>query len=466
MGVRGRDGENVAETVEGDLILDGVDELAGDLVAGEGPVDLDGPESWDDLLLGVDPLRLLVAEVEGALEAEAGGALLSVVGWREYVVSYGELWNHDGHVLAVWPIEDARRVWEGLAVCVGMPVGGHERHLDLQAGSYVAVEQEALFLLVRLVEDDEAATGLERCRRCGWRRVDLLGETCPLAEVACSVEVGHTGGMVAVGGALAVAYDEVAVLLVEVSDVEEVEEAAQEVEVLWTLVIGDPSVAEALKEEGDEVHLAVGAGVFGASPAEAVFANHVRKEFDVLFREGAEGRELALAKAWVAVKLEGLASEDESHHAVEREGSADAFVADVVEIAVGAGFFDAGEEALDEATGFVLLGKSKGEAANSLGDVERLPVVVVVAAVEQETVEVFACLVYKAFPHGIAFLGWSEGEQCERGVCESVFLWRITEGLRCDAARGEVDEILAVKLGFSSGAVEFANSERGMAGLV
>ena len=48
--------EYVAEAIESDLVLHCVDELAGDLVAGESPIGLHGTETWDDLLFSVDPL--------------------------------------------------------------------------------------------------------------------------------------------------------------------------------------------------------------------------------------------------------------------------------------------------------------------------------------------------------------------------------------------------------------------------
>src|SRR5690606_26024335 len=95
--------------------------------------------------------------------------------------------------------------------------------------------------------------------------------------------------------------------------------------------------------------------VLREGPAQAVLADEVGQELDVLLREGAQGRELALAQAGVAVQLERLADEHEGHDAVEREGAADALVGHVVEEARRAGLLDALEEALDQAAGLVLL---------------------------------------------------------------------------------------------------------------
>jgi hypothetical protein len=75
-----RDHEDVAELVERDLLLHRVGELAADLAAREGPLDLHAAEVLDDLLLGRDEVGLLVAEEEAVAQAEAGDAVLAVEG--------------------------------------------------------------------------------------------------------------------------------------------------------------------------------------------------------------------------------------------------------------------------------------------------------------------------------------------------------------------------------------------------
>jgi len=70
-----------------------------------------------------------------------------------------------------------------------------------------------------------------------------------------------------VGGALGVTQIEEAMILIQIGLVEEHEQAAEDVEVLDLLVIGDPAVAQALQDEADAVHLAVSAGGAAERPA-------------------------------------------------------------------------------------------------------------------------------------------------------------------------------------------------------
>ena len=101
-------------------------------------------------------------------------------------------------------------------------------------------------------------------------------------------------------------------LLVEVGLVEKEEQPAQDVEILVLLVVGDPAVAQALQDEADAVHLAVGAGGAAEGPAETVGADEVGHHLDVFLGVGAEGGELAIAHAAVGVELQRGADEHEA----------------------------------------------------------------------------------------------------------------------------------------------------------
>eukprot|EP01136_Pigoraptor_vietnamica_P032461 Opistho-1_new@94331 len=346
--VRGADDQGQAELVELHLVFDRVGELGRDLAAGERPLDLHAAEALDDLLLGVDQLGLFVAEVERILEAEAGDALLAVEGREGDILAEGELRGHHGQVEIIRPVEDAGAVREREVVRRAVGAGADERQLDLQAGLGVAVEEQALLLAVALVEDDKAAAGAHGVGLHVVRHLHGLREAGPLAEVAGGVEVGHARRVRGVGRALTVADVEEAVLLVQVGVEEIVEQAAQDIELLVLLVVGDPAVAEALEDERDAVHLAVGTGGAAVGPALAVRADEVGHHLDVFLGVGAEGGQLALAQGGVGVELQGRAGEDEGHHAVEVEVAADALL-DVVEEAGRAGLLDALGEALDEA---------------------------------------------------------------------------------------------------------------------
>src|SRR5690606_27086856 len=129
---------------------------------------------------------------------------------------------------------------------------------------------------------------------------------------------------------------EITVFLVEIRAVEKQEEAAKDVEILDLLVVGNPAVAQALENQADAVHLAVGAAGAPERPAEAVGADEVGHHLDVFLGVGAERGELAVAHAAVGVELEGGAGEDERQHAVEIEITAEA-AGGVVEEASRAG---------------------------------------------------------------------------------------------------------------------------------
>ncbi|MCU0793545.1 MAG: hypothetical protein MUE42_12010 [Opitutaceae bacterium] len=464
--VGGGDGDLVAEFIEGDLLFDGVGVFAGDGGTGEVPLHLDRAKALLEFFLGVDQLGLFVAEEEAVAQAETGDGVATVERGNGDLIAEGELGREDGGVDVVGPVEDAGRVGEGQGVGGDVGPGAHEGNLGVEAGLGVLVEEEALLLAGVFVEDDKTTDGAGGLALGGGHgQADGLGEARPLAEVAGGVEVGHARGVVRVGGALGVAEIEEAVLLVEVGLIEENEEAAEEVEILGLVGVGDPAVAQTLKHEGDAVHLTVNAGGATEGPAEAIGADEVGHHLDVFLGVGAEGGELAVAHAGVGVELERGADEHEAHHAIEVEVAADAG-GGVVKEAGGAGGVNPIHHALDEAGGLVLLREAEGEAGDSLGDVECLPVVVVVGAVEEGLVDALAGLVHEAFPDRVALLGGAEAEEAEGGVGEAVFRRGLGEHLGGDATGGEVDQVVALERGLAGGAVVFAEGEGDVAGLV
>ena len=266
-------------------------------------------------------------------------------------------------------------------------------------------------------------------------------------------------------GALFVAEVEEAMLLVEVGLVKEEEEAAEDVVVLDLLVVGDPAVAEALEDEADAMHLAVGAGGAAKGPAEPVRTDEVGHRLDVFLGVGAERGQLAVAHAAVGVELQGGADEHEGHHAVEVEVAAKAG-GGVVEEAGGAGLADALDHPFDQTGGLVLFGEAEAEAGDGFGDVEGLPMVVVVAAVEQLLVEALLGLLDEAFPDGVAFLGGAEAEEAEGGVGQAVLGGRLGEHLGRDGAGREVEEVVTGQGTFAGGTVVFAQGEGDVARFV
>ena len=381
--VRRRDREAVAELVERDLLAHGIGEFDANLVAGEGPLDLHAAETLHELLLEVDQLGLFVAEIETVAEAEPRDAVLAVERWQGHLITERQLREHDRGVDIVRPVEDAGTVRERQRVAGNGRTGADQRDLQVQAGLAVAVEKQSLLLAVRLVEDHEAAGGPGRLglRRSG-RHLHRLGETRPLAEIARGVEVRHPRRMMRVRRALVITEIEEAMFLVEIGLVEEHEQPPENVVVFDLLIIGDPAVAQALQDQTDQVHLAIGASGASEGPAKSVVADQIRSHLDVLLGVGAQGRQLPIAHAAVRVQLQRRADEHERHHPVQIEVAAETGRR-VVEESRRARLVDPVDHALDEPRGFVLLREPETETGHRLGDIERLPVIIVIAAVQE-----------------------------------------------------------------------------------
>ena len=80
----------------------------------------------------------------------------------------------------------------------------------------------------------------------------------------------------------------------------------------------------------------------------------------------------------------------------------------VVAEAAGTVLLNTLHELIDQFSRLVLLGESKAETGNGLGDVERLKVVVVIGAGKKSLIELLAGRVEKALPNFIAFFGGTE----------------------------------------------------------
>ena len=66
----------------------------------------------------------------------------------------------------------------------------------------------------------------------------------------------------------------------------------------------------------------------------------------------------------------------------------------------------------------------------------------------------------------VALLGRTEAQEAEGGVGEAVFGGRLGEHLRGDAARGEVDDVVALEGRLAGGAKILAEGEGDVAGFV
>ena len=170
-----------------------------------------------------------------------------------------------------------------------MRTGGDQRQDHVQARGWILIREEALFLARRLVVGEEAADRQAAGRlEHVHRTTDGLGEPGPLRKVTGGVEVGHAGGVARDGVALAVADDDGAVLGVEERREEMGVQAAHKVAGQRLLVDRHPAVPQGLEQQGDAVHLAVGADAAAVAPAEPVFADGVHDHPEVLLGEAAE----------------------------------------------------------------------------------------------------------------------------------------------------------------------------------
>jgi hypothetical protein len=112
-----------------------------------------------------------------------------------------------------------------------------------------------------------------------------------------------------VRGSFAVTDYQVAMFLIQESDEEEIEKAAQDIEIPVSLVLWNPVVAKGLEQQADAMHLPVGTGMTAERPSEAILPNQIWQQFDVLFRKSAQAGQLSIAEALVRMELQGLADE-------------------------------------------------------------------------------------------------------------------------------------------------------------
>ena len=189
--------------------------------------------------------------------------------------------------------------------------------MDIEPAFRVLVDENPVFFAVVFIKNDEAPNGLCGCSFCIHGATNRASKTSPLAKVASRIKVCHAGGVIVSGGALGIADDKEAVLLVQICGEEKGKEAAKNIKVKWFLFFADPSVAHCLKDERDAVHLAVSANAFAVGPAEAVCTDNVREHAEILLGAGAQRGELAVAQVHIGVQLKRLANENDREDAVD-----------------------------------------------------------------------------------------------------------------------------------------------------
>src|SRR5262245_27229956 len=133
------------------------------------------------------------------------------------------------------------------------------------------------------------------------------------------------------------------------------------------------------------MHLAVRPSRASKRPPESVVSDEVRHHLDIFFGVRAQRGKLAVPDPTIRVQLQGRAREYKRHYTVQIEIAAEAR-GGVVEKPGRARLIDAIHHPLDEARGFILFRKAQAETGHGLRDIEGLPVVVVVAAMQKRLV--------------------------------------------------------------------------------
>ena len=103
--------------------------------------------------------------------------------------------------------------------------------------------------------------------------------------------------------ALEIADHEDAVFLIEVGEEEILEEAAQDIEILWALFVGNPTVAQGLEDQGNAVHLPIGTDAAAKGPARPSARTMSGRSLIYFSADGAQARQLAFAQVDVAVAV-------------------------------------------------------------------------------------------------------------------------------------------------------------------
>ena len=466
------DREDQAEFLEHDGGLGGQGVTGDDTSAVEFPVDLQGGDVGGEFLVAVDQVRLVVTEVVGAgLGAHGDLRVLAVEGRGVDLAGDGELGDEGAGLLVGRPVEDAGHVREGQRIREAMRTGRDQRQDDMQAGGRILIGEQALLLARGLVEGEEAA---DRQAAGGFddlhRAADGLREARPLGEVTGRVEIGHAGGVARDGVALGVADDDQAVLGVEERGEKVGVETTDEVAGQGFLVDRHPAVPQGLEEQGDAVHLAVGADAAAVGPAQPVFPDGVHDDADVFLGQRAELRQLGVAELDVGVQLERLADEDQRDDAVQVEGAAEVLGVRglggfVLETARGSGG-DAIHETVDQRTGLILLGQAEGEATDRLGDVEGLDVVVMVVLDGEAFVDQGTRGFVEDFPDRVTFAGRAEREEAEAGEGHAIVGAFADADLGGDRPGDDLGDVLPVEVELPGGAEIFPEGEGGVAGLI
>ena len=180
----------------------------------------------------------------------------------------------------------------------------------------IPIDKEALFLAGGPVENDETTGLLGHESFPGFGGFQVPGQPGPLAEVTHSIEIGNAGSEVFHGLAFGIADNDVAVFLVEVGKVEEIEQAPEQVEVLGFFIRRYPVVAKSLQDEADAVHLPVGPAPAAEGPSQTILPHQIGQQAQILFRKGPQTGQYVLAQLDIGVQLKRLPDENQAEHPV------------------------------------------------------------------------------------------------------------------------------------------------------
>ena len=170
------------------------------------------------------------------------------------------------------------------------------------------------------------------------------------------------------------------------------------------------------------------------------------------------------------MQLERLADEDQRHDAIQVEGATEVIsvrgLGGFILESAGGGSSDAIHEAVDQRTGFIFLGQTKGEATDRLGDIEGLDVVMMVILDGQALVNEGAGSFIEDFPDGITFASRAEGEKSKAGKGHTVVGAFADPDLGGNRPGDDLGDVLSVEVKFAGGTEVLPEGEGGVTGLI
>ena len=92
--------------------------------------------------------------------------------------------------------------------------------------------------------------------------------------------------------------------------------------------------------------------------------------------------------------------------------------------------------------------------------------VVIVAALKELLIQLLTCRVEQSLPNWITPFGWTEGEEPESRISETILLIVFSKNLSSDASSRQVDEIIVAEGGVVRSAIIFADRKRSMSGFI